>query len=270
MRLALKFAYDGRKFGGFARQPCRRTVEGDIIAALQSLRILRSGASPAEIRYGAASRTDAGVSAIGNVIAFDTSFRRESLLPALNARLENIWFHSIAEVPEDFRPRNALMRWYRYHLRVEETGDYEELKRALRSFVGKHDFRNFCRPEGRSTVRSIRRVRVRRTGSFITVDFFSKGFLWSQVRRMVGAALGVSRGEFQLSELKSALDEPEKRADFPLAPPEPLFLMDVSYSFDFKRDERAVGLVRRALERRRAEAEQTFILAGYLAGSFPP
>jgi tRNA pseudouridine38-40 synthase len=219
---------------------------------------------PRDIGYGAASRTDAGVSAIGNVLALDTTFRKDALLRALNAWLEDIWFHSLAEVPDGFQPRHAAIRWYRYHLMTDEIGNWNELRRALRLFVGKHDFTNFCRPEGKSAVRSIQKLKVRRSGPFISVDFFSMGFLWNQVRRIMGAALGVSRGELKVPDVKRALDKPEKKADLGLAPAEPLILMDVFYDFEFAKDGRALELARRGLQKKRREAMGTVVLASYL------
>lgn len=266
MRLALKFGYDGRAFHGFSRQPGQRTVEGEILRALGEMGVLGPGKGPRDIGYGAASRTDAGVSAIGNVLALDTAFRKDALLRALNARLEDIWFHSVAEVPDGFQPRHAAMRWYRYHLMADEAGDLRALKGALRLFSGKHDFTNFCRPEGRSAVRSIQKLAVRRSGPFISVDLFSMGFLWNQVRRIMGAALGVSRGELKVAEVKQALDHPRKRADLGLAAAEPLILMDVAYDFQFIKDKGAMELARRRIGRKRKEAEQTLVLASYIMG----
>ncbi|MBM4249295.1 MAG: tRNA pseudouridine(38-40) synthase TruA [Euryarchaeota archaeon] len=264
MRLALKFGYDGRRFHGFGRQPAQRTVEGDIMEALRGLRILAAGAQPRAIGYGAASRTDAGVSAIGNVLALDTDFRKDALLRALNARLEDIWFHSLAGVPDGFQPKHARMRWYRYHLMYDDSADFSAFKKALSLFAGEHDFTNFCRPEGRPAVRSIRKVAMRKTGQFIALDFFSQGFLWNQVRRMVGAALGVSRGELSLAGVRRALDRPKTKADLGLAPAEPLILMDIAYDFHFTEDAGAMELARRQVVKKRKEAEQTFILASYL------
>jgi len=264
MRLALKFGYDGRAFHGFSRQPGQRTVEGDILQALGEIGVLGKGKGPRDIGYGAASRTDAGVSAIGNVLALDTTFRKDALLRAQNARLEDIWFHSLAEVPDGFQPRHAAMRWYRYHLMTDEIGNWNELRRALHLFVGEHDFTNFCRPEGKSAVRSIRKVATRQSGQFIAVDFFSQGFLWNQVRRMMGAALAVSRGELKIAEVKRALDRPKTRADLGLAPPESLMLMDVVYEFDFVKDDGALGLAVRSLQKKRREAIETMVLASYL------
>jgi len=265
MRLALKFGYDGRAFHGFSRQPGQRTVEGEILRALEDIGVLGKGGSARDINYGAASRTDAGVSAIGNVVALDTAFRKDALLRALNARLDDIWFHSITEVPDGFQPRQALQRWYRYHLAPDETGDYDALRNALRLFVGTHDFTNFCRPEGKCAVRTIRKLRVRRSGPFITADILSQGFLWNMVRRIMGAALAVSRGELKIAEVKQALDHPKKRADLGLAPPEPLVLMDVVYDVEFEKDHRALELVRRQLQKKRKDAMGTMLLASYIS-----
>jgi tRNA pseudouridine38-40 synthase len=266
VRLALKLGYDGREFHGFPRQPGQRTVEGDIIEALRGLNILSSAGKPFEIGYGAASRTDAGVSAIGNVIAIDTGFRPEALLPALDARLEDIWFYSFAEVPDGFRPRDARLRWYRYHLRAEEAKSLPLLRKALKSFEGTHDFSNFSRPEGKSGTRTIDKIRSRRSGPFLTVDFFARSFLWNQVRRVMAAALAVSSGEIRLKALGTALERPQVRADMGLAPPGPLVLMDVAYDgVDFRRDAKAAAIIRRQLERKREDAERTLILATYLS-----
>jgi tRNA pseudouridine38-40 synthase len=265
VRLALKFGYDGRGFHGFPRQPGQKTVEGDIIEALRGLHILSNTGTPRDIGYGAASRTDAGVSAIGNVIALETGFRPQALLPALNARLEDIWFHSYAEVPDGFRPRDARLRWYRYHLRAEEAGNLPMLRKALRLFEGTHDFSNFSRPEGKDATRTIQQIRLRRSGPFLTVDFFARSFLWNQVRRMMGAALAVSRGDLGLHHLRSALGKPQRKADLGLAPPEGLILMDVDYGLEFIRDRKASDLAARRLEKKRIDAEGTLILSAYLS-----
>src|SRR5438309_11911652 len=80
MRVALKIAYDGRAFFGHQRQPDRRTVEGECITALRSAKIMRD---PTEAFFRSASRTDRGVSAVGNVIAFEASLGPDAVLAAL-------------------------------------------------------------------------------------------------------------------------------------------------------------------------------------------
>ena len=136
MRYVLKFGYNGRGFSGYARQPGLRTVEGDIIQALNKSQIILDldGA-----RFQSASRTDKGVSARGNVISLNTEFRKEAILDALNAHLKYIRFYGLAEVDDGFNPRHASQRWYRYLL-IDEEIDKEKIKEAAKIFVGEHDF----------------------------------------------------------------------------------------------------------------------------------
>jgi tRNA pseudouridine38-40 synthase len=264
MRLALKFGYDGRGFHGFARQPGQKTVEGDILKALAEIGILKKGQGPRDIGYAAASRTDAGVSAIGNVIALDTSFRKDALLSALNARLRDVWFHSLAQVPAGFRPRDARRRWYRYHMRDSEGGSLPMFRRALSCFEGTHDFSNFARIDDENPVRTVKRVSTRKAGGLVIVDVRAQSFLWNQVRRMMGAALAVSNEVLLMKELKEALDKPQNKKDMGLASPEGLMLVDVSYGFRFKKDEKALALARRFIGTKMKEAEVTLLLGSYM------
>src|SRR2546426_531116 len=139
MRVALKIAYDGRAFYGHQRQPDRRTVEGECITALRSAKIMRD---PTEAFFRSASRTDRGVSAVGNVIAFDAFLGPDSVLGAFNDRARDVWAWAAAAVPASFHPRHAMERWYRYVL----FGDVVEpdLRAAARSFIGTHNFQAFC------------------------------------------------------------------------------------------------------------------------------
>ena len=87
MRIAVKFGYDGRKFHGFARQPQLKTVEGELIKALIKEGFIED-TSKSNFRY--ASRTDKGVTAISNVIAFDTDSSKDRIIHLLNDDLDDI------------------------------------------------------------------------------------------------------------------------------------------------------------------------------------
>jgi len=232
MHLAVKFGYDGSAFHGSQRQPDVRTVEGDVIEALVSNHAIDD---PGTARFQCASRTDRYVSALGNVVAFDTTMPAADVLGILNAKLEDAWFHGYAEVQDDFNPRHAKSRWYRYLLPAEGL-DPELLESAAMSFVGLHDFRNFCKRDERETVREVSSISVRRFEDDIwLLDFHAPGFLWNMVRRMVSAVRGVASGELSLDALQSALDSDEL-ADLGVSTPEPLTLMDVSYDIPFQRE----------------------------------
>ncbi len=226
MRVAIKFAYDGTYFHGYQRQPDVRTVEGEIIESLRRARIVDD---VIEARFRSGSRTDKGVSAIGNVLAFNTDFSLDEIVPAHNAYSRNVWFHSIAEAEDDFNPRTAAGRWYRYHLRRRKNID--ALSEAARVFVGEYDFRSFSKDRG-DTQRIIDSVAVQQEGDFTIIDIKGHSFLWQMVRKMVSAMEQVEHGDLSLEEIERALQGEEVALN--PAPPEPLFLVDVFHDVEFR------------------------------------
>jgi tRNA pseudouridine38-40 synthase len=226
MRVAIKFAYDGTSFHGYQRQPDVRTVEGEIIRCLKKAKIIDN---LERSRFGSGSRTDAGVSALGNVLAFDTDFEANRIIPAHNAYSRDVWFHSIAEVDDDFNPRIAKCRWYRYHLRRGESD--ERLRKAASVFVGEHDFVSFTKAKN-NTTRRVDSIDLKQEKDFTVIDIKGRSFLWQMVRRIVAAMDQFERGELDLGTVRDALSG--VKSDFGIAPPEPLFLMDVVYDFDFR------------------------------------
>lgn len=218
--IVLRLAFDGTAFSGSQRQPDRRTVDGDLLTALAKV-----GADVAGFRP--ASRTDAGVSAAGYVVAIETAFRPEALAPAVNAGLRDAWVTHWAEAPQGFDPRRAAtQRSYRYFL-ADEGVDAARVHAALQTFVGEHDFSAFARiEEHRSPRRTVSRVGVTREGGAVAIDVEGPSFLWNQVRRMVAAALAHARGEVSLEEIRDALATGRGR-DLGLAPPEGLVLSGI-------------------------------------------
>jgi tRNA pseudouridine38-40 synthase len=246
LRAAVKVAYDGRPFRGYQVQPDARTVQGEIRRALA-----KSGAAPdpSAARFQSASRTDAGVSALGNVIAFDTDLPRRGLLPALNAASKDVWFLGVAEVPDDFNPRHARRRWYRYHL----IGDYdiEGLEKAARLFVGEHDFSSFAKDAPKPAIVALDAVTVVEVDGAAGLDFIAQRFLWRMVMRIVAAILSVVRGEASREEIASALHGGP--AAFGLAPAGPLFLMDVDHGITYEMDQDSARLLLERLKKRKGD-----------------
>lgn len=226
MRVALKIAYDGRAFFGHQRQPDRRTVEGECLAALRGARILRD---PKEAFFRSASRTDRGVSAVGNVIAFDTSLRPDAVVGAFDDKARDVWAWAAAPVPDGFHPRHAVQRWYRYVLLDPVPED--RLQEAGRLFEGTHDFGSFC-SEPLADPFTLDRVTVARREAATLIDVRARSFRRGMVRRIVAGMLAVARGEASGEELRSVLAGEER--DFGSVPPEPLVLMDVMYDFEFR------------------------------------
>lgn len=226
MRVALRIAYEGRSFFGHQRQPNLRTVEGECIAALRSAKII---AGPSEARFRSASRTDRGVSALGNVIAFDASLAPAAVLGAFNGKAHDVWAWAATEVPDAFNPRHAVERWYRYHL--SERLSTERLEEAATLFVGPHDFRWFS-PDRPLAPLTLNAVCVTETGPRTVIDVRAQSFRRNLVRRIVAAMCAYARQEVPRADLEAALRG--ERYDFGSVQPEPLFLMEVRYDFGFQ------------------------------------
>jgi len=231
MRVALKFGYDGTAFQGYHRQKGLRTVEGELIKALKSAWII---ADEKKANFGSASRTDKGVSAIGNVISFNTDFKAKNILPNLNAKYNNIWLWGIAIVPEDFNPRHVERRWYRYCL--PPFFEKKLIEEGSKLFVGTHDFKSYTKRAEEDTVRTIDSITVRKQNDFIMLDFKAQSFLWNMVRRIVSALLRLESRSIRLEDIRESL-KGEKRFNFGLASAEELVLMDVSHDISFEVDE---------------------------------
>ena len=206
MRYRARVEYDGTDFAGFQVQPGRRTVQGILETTLGEP---RNGAA---WRVDGAGRTDAGVHATGQVIAFswDGRLEAEELGKALDALLPgDIAIRDLRTVPPDWKPRYAARyREYRYTVwngprspLVERTAlgvrvplDTAAMERAGSVFIGRHDFSAFGATD-RSPVRTVMAVRVRRNGRLVTIDVRADSFLRGMVRRMVAALLAVGLGQ---------------------------------------------------------------------------
>jgi tRNA pseudouridine38-40 synthase len=193
MRIALKLAYLGTEFYGFQIQPGVPTIEGKIMKALRELKAVRN---LSKARYSAAGRTDRGVHALGQVIAFDAENPDASMPRALNSKLTGIWAYSWAEVGMNFHARkSALEREYRYMLWGKGL-DISRIKDASSIFLGTHDFINFVHVEkDRSTLCDIRRISIQEKGDWIFIDIAANRFLWHMVRKIATALKLVGKGE---------------------------------------------------------------------------
>ena len=216
MRYRARVEYDGTDFAGFQVQPGARTVQGELEAALATI----SGGS--RIRVVAAGRTDAGVHAIGQVIAFTDPKGRpaKELARALDALLpEDVAIREVRRVPAGFHPRYAARyREYRYTvwngprsplrerfaLGVRDPLDTAAMERAGSVLVGRHDFSAFGVAH-RQPVRTVHSVRVRRAGSLVTIDVAADAFLRQMVRRVVAALLEVGHGRTSEEAVAEAL-----------------------------------------------------------------
>src|SRR2546430_10852953 len=165
---------------------------------------------------------------VGIVVAFNADLRPKAGLGAIKAGPRGVGTGAKAEVPEDFHPRHAIERWYRYH--VFENVPLDSLREAGSLFVGQHDFRCFTSdpPPG---LFAINRIDVAAETDAVVVDIHAQSFRRGMVRRIVAAMLSHARGDADLEPIRSALAG--ERQDFGAVPPEPLFLMDIDYGFPF-------------------------------------
>ena len=230
--------YDGTDFAGFQVQPGRRTVQGELEAALA--RLDPTGSSEVD----AAGRTDAGVHASGQVIAFTYRGRATAaeLGKALDALLPaDVALGAMRRVGDGFDPRYAARyREYRYTvwngprsplrerhaLGVRDPLDVAAMARAGSVLVGRHDFRAFGTTK-KSPVRTVQAIRVTRRGRLVTIEVTADAFLRGMVRRVVAVLLEVGHGKMDATGVAAVLAAGRPALDGASAPPHGLCLRRV-------------------------------------------
>ena len=240
MRYRARVEYDGTDFDGFQVNPGRRTVQGVLEDALARL---SDGASR---RVDGAGRTDAGVHASGQVIAFtyDGRLSADELGRALDALLPpDVSIRDVRQAPAGFHPRYAARyREYRYTvwngprspvherfaLGVRVPLDTAAMARAGSVLQGRHDFSSLGAAD-RSPVRTVQAVRVRRNGRTVTIDVRADAFLRGMVRRIVAVLLEVGKGTMDEAGVRAALAGPGPALDGAAAPSKGLNLRRVAY-----------------------------------------
>ncbi|MEP0844492.1 MAG: tRNA pseudouridine(38-40) synthase TruA, partial [Phycisphaerae bacterium] len=243
--IRLVLAYDGTDFHGWQKQPGLRTVQDLVEQAAR--RVVRH-----QVDVNGSGRTDAGVHAAGQVANFLTTTHMpvENLRRAIGSRLpKDISVLRADEAPEHFRAsRHAVSKLYRYCLfntmnrPVEQHRqrfvyhfwhplDLDRMRAAAVHLVGRHDFAAFASAghNRESTVRTVLGIHVTRRYEEIHIDVEGSGFLYNQVRNMVGTLLEVGRGHWEpdcVREIRESLDR--SRAG-PTAPARGLCLQWVRY-----------------------------------------
>ncbi len=242
-RIRLIVAYDGTEYCGWQIQKNAKTIEGVLTDAL---RIWLK--EPIELI--GASRTDAGVHAMGNIAVFDT----ESLVPAdrysigVNRYLpDDIRVLRSDEVSMEYHPRYrktektyeytiqntdiAIPVWQRYAYHVYHNIDIDKMQRAANLFVGEHDFSAFCSAGSKvkTKVRTIYEVSVRREHeSLIRIRVRGDGFLYNMVRIISGTLIEVGEGRRGEDDIIEALLTGDRTKAGPTAPAHGLMLVNIS------------------------------------------
>jgi len=242
VRVKAIVAYDGTGYSGFQRQSNANSIQAALEAALAEL-------FGAAVPVSGAGRTDAGVHAAGQVVAFEVLWRHElaSLHRAMNALLpEAIAVLSLEAAPDDFDPRrDARSRWYRYRiynapvrdplsnrysLHVPRALDVEAMQAAAASLLGWHDFSAFgSPPQGANAIREVLRAEWQQVGAWLTFDIIANAFLFRMVRMLVGTMLRVGYGALTPQRFAEILQTQNRSGAGPAARACGLTLMAVQY-----------------------------------------
>jgi len=241
--IKLTIAYDGSKYHGWQIQPGRRTIQGELIEAISELLGWR-------VRVCGASRTDAGVSALGQValIQIDSPIPTDRLAKAISDRLPaGITVCEAVEVPLGFDVIGAVKsKLYRYTIftgrvppvlqishcwHIPDKLDIAAMDAATKMLVGTKDFKSFASASDKreSTVRTIFRCDVTGENDWVYVDVEGDSFLYNMVRNIVGTLVEVGRGRWKPEKVLEILQARDRTAAGPLAPAAGLCLMRITY-----------------------------------------
>ncbi|SDL24291.1 tRNA pseudouridine38-40 synthase [Nonomuraea maritima] len=261
VRLRLDLAYDGTDFSGWAGQPGRRTVQGEIEQALG--RILRMATPPT---LTVAGRTDAGVHARGQVAHVDVTDETlaeldsnrgplsvDERLAALVRRLGGVLpldvrVRRVSVAPEGFDARfSALYRRYAYRV-CDAAGGVDPLRRreivwhnrpldldrmnvAAARLLGEHDFAAFCKKrEGATTIRELQRLEwAREADGVLVATVVADAFCHSMVRALVGSLLAAGDGRRTAEWPGEVLTRAVRDSGVHVAPAHGLCLEEVGY-----------------------------------------
>ncbi len=243
--------YEGSNYAGWQTQDNAVTIQELIEQTLAT--VLQE-----QVRVAGASRTDAGVHALGQVAAFKTSnsIPIQKLHRALNGILPpDIRVAEVAEVEEGFVPRYAKEKTYRYAIacgeflspfqnryawHIRESLNFDAMQEAAKPLVGEHDFTSFTASGGgeKNHVRTILSITFG-AGGFVSTcageenlyhfDIVANGFLYKMVRNIIGTLVEVGRGKVAPEQIGRILEKKNRTLAGPTAPAHGLCLVSVRY-----------------------------------------
>ncbi len=242
--IRLTISYDGSEYHGWQIQPGHKTIQGTLSEVIWDL------LGP-EVRIAGASRTDAGVSALGQaaLIQIDSPIPTENLVDAITGRLpQDIVVTEAVEVPQGFdiigaakrklyrytiftgRQRPVLQIRHCWHLRTKL--DVVAMNQAAKMLVGKKDFKSFAAAADKreSSVRTIFRCDVTAENEWVYVDVEGDAFLYNMVRNIVGTLVEIGSGRRLPEKIEQILEAKDRKAAGPIAPAAGLCLMWIKYA----------------------------------------
>lgn len=242
--IRLTISYDGSDYHGWQIQPGKKTIQGVLTEAIQNL-------IGAEVTVHGASRTDAGVSALGQValIQIDSPIPTENLTEAITDRLPpDIAVTEAVEVPLGFDLTGAVKsKLYRYTIFTGQPRPVLEIRhcwhlpaqldtaamaQAAKKLVGKKDFKSFAAAADKreNSVRTIFRCDVTAEDDWVYIDVEGDAFLYNMVRNIVGTLVEIGIGRWPPEKIKEILEAKDRNAAGPIAPAAGLCLMWIKYA----------------------------------------
>jgi len=241
--IKLAIQYDGSDYYGWQTQPGKKTIQQTLNEAIGNL-------IGCKVNVTGASRTDAGVSALGQVALFqiDSPIPTENLARAITDRLPpDIAVTEAVEVPSGFdvigSVKNKLYRYaictspvrpvlqirHCWHLPAKLNVD--AMAEAAKFLVGKKDFKSFASvaDNRESSVRTIFRCDVTGEGDLVYIEVEGDGFLYNMVRNIVGTLTEVGIGRLKPEKINEILEAKDRTAAGPIAPAQGLCLMWIKY-----------------------------------------
>lgn len=248
--IKLTIEYDGTYFEGWqVQRENQKTVQGEIEKALK--KILKE-----KIRITGSGRTDSGVHALGQVANFKTKSEKKisEILNALNGNLtKDIVILKAEDAPLDFHAQYSVKtKTYRYTILNRETRCAQQKKLCLfypyklnlrlmreeaKCLVGLNDFKSFqasdparrLKQKKGSTVRTIKKIDIRKKGDYIYIDIEANGFLYKMVRNIVGTLLEIGHGRLLKGSMKQILSQKNRDSAGYAAKAKGLSLLQVTY-----------------------------------------
>ena len=241
--IKLTIEYDGKKFGGWQKQPTKLNIQGEIEQAIKEI-------TGEDIELNASGRTDSGVHSLGQVANFKTNsdISIEKFAIAINSKFKkSIVIKKAEEVDKDFHARyNCKGKKYRYIINNSYQGtaiyrdlechipqklDVQKMKEGIKYFEGEHDFKGF-RASGTSsknTVRNIYKAEIKQEGERVIIELTGNGFMYNMVRIIAGTIVDVGMGKIKPEEISQIIEAKDRSKAGKTLPPHGLYLVEVYY-----------------------------------------
>jgi tRNA pseudouridine38-40 synthase len=244
MRYKLTIEYDGTPFHGWQIQDNLATVQGCISDAIQKF-------TNAYVSVNGAGRTDSGVHANAQVahIDLDDKWNEHTILNAINYHLRPnpITIIKVEKTDGDFDARfSAIKRYYIYkiinrngHLSLKKNRalhvprklNTENMQKATKLFIGKHDFTAFrsAHCQSKSPIKTLDSASIEIKEDEINIHFNAKSFLHRQVRSMVGTLLKIGENDWPIDKISEILKSQDRSQCGPVAGAHGLYLDKIDY-----------------------------------------